>query len=430
VKDKPKQRAPSRYTVYPKYTKKQCSVHLAEELHAILEREKARADRNAHQFSFILFNLNNKTAGGSNLQASSLTNILVSRIRWTDEAGWFDNKCLCVVLPDTSNIGARKFADSVLQMLSAKSDTPDYTIYTYPSESFPGGNGHSKQLRFKDICPQWEPGTLEDYSTFADNDGPDEDSFDKKVLMDDTAHGDITLEAESDLPFFQPGPIWKRAFDVFGSIVALIILSPLFVLVSLLIKAVSKGPVFFKQQRIGYKGKPFIMLKFRTMRVNADVAGHRQYVTGLINGAKNGDADKPMTKLSNHRERIRFGRILRKMCIDELPQLFNVLRGDMSLIGPRPALSYEVEEYLPWHYDRFNAIPGMTGLWQVSGKNRLSFNKMVRLDIRYARGLSFGLDMKILLKTPFAIISQIIDDTKRTKGMKLRGVEKCLTLRL
>jgi lipopolysaccharide/colanic/teichoic acid biosynthesis glycosyltransferase len=109
--------------------------------------------------------------------------------------------------------------------------------------------------------------------------------------------------------------------------------------------------------------------------------------------------------------------------------LFNVLRGDMSLIGPRPALSYEVEEYLPWHYDRFNAIPGMTGLWQVSGKNRLSFNEMVRLDIRYSRELSFRLDIKILLKTPFAIISQIIDDTKRTKGMNLRGVEKCLTLR-
>jgi lipopolysaccharide/colanic/teichoic acid biosynthesis glycosyltransferase len=430
VKDKPEKWTPSRHTVYPKHTKKQGSVHLAEELHAILEREKARADRNAHQFSFIIFNLNNKTAGGSSFQASSLTNILVNRIRWTDEAGWFDNKCLCVVLPDTSNIGARKFADSVLQMLSAKSDTPDYTIYTYPSESFPGGNGHSKQLRFKDICPQWERGTLEDYSTLADNDEPDRDSIDKKVLMDDTALGDITLEAESNLPFFQPGPIWKRAFDILGSIAALIILSPLFVFVSLLIKAVSKGPVFFKQQRIGYKGKPFIMLKFRTMKVNADAAEHKEYVTKLINGAKNGDADKPMTKLSSHRERIRFGRILRKMCIDELPQLFNVLRGDMSLVGPRPALSYEVEEYLSWHYDRFNAIPGMTGLWQVSGKNRLSFNEMVRLDIRYSRELSFGLDVKILLKTPFAIISQIIDDTERAKAMNLRGVEKCLTLRL
>jgi lipopolysaccharide/colanic/teichoic acid biosynthesis glycosyltransferase len=430
VKDKPEKWTPSRHTVYPKHTKKQGSVHLAEELHAILEREKARADRNAHQFSFILFNLNNKTAGGSNSQASSLINILVNRIRWTDEAGWFDNKCLCVVLPDTSNIGARKFADSVLQMLSAKSDTPDYTIYTYPSESFPGGNGNSKQLRFKDICPQWEPGTLEDCSTFADNDGPDRGAIDKKVLMDDTALGDITLEAESDLPFFQPGPIWKRAFDILGSIIALIILFPLFVFVSLLIKAVSKGPVFFKQQRIGYKGKPFIMLKFRTMKVNTDTAEHKEYVIKLINGAKNGNADKPMTKLSNHRERIRFGRILRKMCIDELPQLFNVLRGDMSLVGPRPALSYEVEEYLPWHYDRFNAIPGMTGLWQVSGKNRLSFNEMVRLDIRYSRDLSFWLDMKILLKTPFAIISQIIDDTERAKVMNLRGVEKCLTLRL
>jgi len=430
VKDKPKQWTPLRQVVYPKHTKKQCSVHLAEEIHAILEREKARADRNAHRFSFILFNLNNKTARGSNFQAYSLTNILVSRIRWTDEAGWFDNKCLCVVLPDTSNIGARKFADSVLQMLSAKSDTPDYSIYTYPSESFPGGNGHYKQLRFKDICPQWEAGTLEDCSTFADNDGPDRDSIGEEVLMDDTTFGDITLEGESDLPFFQPGPIWKRAFDILGSIIVLIVLFPLFVFVSLLIKAVSKGPVFFKQQRVGYEGKPFTMLKFRTMKVNADVAEHRQYVTGLINGAKNGDADKPMTKLSNHRERIRFAKILRKVCIDELPQLFNVLRGEMSLVGPRPALPYEVVEYLPWHYKRFNTLPGMTGLWQVSGKNRLSFIEMVRLDIRYSRELSFWLDIKILLKTPYAIISQIIDDMERAKVMNLRGVEKCLTLRL
>ena len=116
------------------------------------------------------------------------------------------------------------------------------------------------------------------------------------------------------------------------------------------------------------------------------------------------------------------------MCIDELPQLINVLHGEMSVVGPRPALSYEVAEYLPWHYRRFETLPGMTGLWQVSGKNRLSFNEMIRLDIRYSKQQSFWLDIKILLKTPFAIITQIIDEINDAKIADLRGVEKCLTL--
>jgi lipopolysaccharide/colanic/teichoic acid biosynthesis glycosyltransferase len=171
------------------------------------------------------------------------------------------------------------------------------------------------------------------------------------------------------------------------------------------------------------------MWKFRTMNVNADSAEHKQYLTKLINGAaKNGmDADKPMIKLSNYGQLIRFGKILRRMCIDELPQLINVLRGEMSLVGPRPALAYEVKQYLPWHYRRFDVLPGMTGLWQVSGKNRLSFNEMVRLDIQYSRQQSIWLDIKILLRTPMAVIFQFIESLHENQVIDLRGVEKCLT---
>ena len=146
------------------------------------------------------------------------------------------------------------------------------------------------------------------------------------------------------------------------------------------------------------------------MKVNCDPSVHRQYYARLINGCKNGDdSDECMLKLDNHDPQIiPFGQLLRKTCLDELPQLVNVLRGEMSLVGPRPPIPYEVAEYSKWHNGRFDAVPGMTGLWQVSGKNRLSFKEMVRLDIRYSRDLSFIGDVKILLMTPLAIISELI----------------------
>ncbi|MGB2866514.1 MAG: sugar transferase, partial [Sedimentisphaerales bacterium] len=133
----------------------------------------------------------------------------------------------------------------------------------------------------------------------------------------------------------------------------------------------------------------------------------------------NGNSKSPMIKLDDHPQIILFGKILRKMCIDELPQLINVLLGEMSMVGPRPPLTYEVEEYLQWNYARFDAVPGMTGLWQVSGKNRLTFTKMMQLDIRYSRKMSLWLDIKILLKTPLAIVSQISDTLPSRKSERL-----------
>jgi len=145
------------------------------------------------------------------------------------------------------------------------------------------------------------------------------------------------------------------------------------------------------------------------MMVNADNSNHQQHVKKLINGDPKDGADKPMTKLDNDPQITPFGKILRKSCIDELPQLINVFRGEMSLVGPRPALPYEVQEYFHWNDRRFDIKPGITGLWQVSGKNRTTFKKMIRLDINYAMQLSFWLDVKILFMTVPAIILQAID---------------------
>jgi len=159
------------------------------------------------------------------------------------------------------------------------------------------------------------------------------------------------------------------------------------------------------------------MWKFRTMKVNTDATTHRQYLAKLINSAAHNDENsaKPMTKLENDPQIIPFGKILRQTYLDELPQLINVLRGEMSLIGPRPPLPYEVTEYLPWHKGRLDAVPGMTGLWQVSGKNKLTFNEMVYLDIQYWRKKSLWLDIKILLMTPVAILVQVKDSFRSKK---------------
>ena len=181
---------------------------------------------------------------------------------------------------------------------------------------------------------------------------------------------------------------------------------PLMAIISAYIKCVSKGAVLFKQERVGYKGNAFTCYKFRSMKPNADVRGHRDHTTHLIRSEH-----VPMIKLdaTGDSRLIPFGAILRASGLDELPQLWNVLRGEMSLVGPRPCVRYEYEQYLDWQKKRFNVAPGLTGLWQVSGKNRTTFDEMVRLDIEYSRHLSLGLDLWILVKTLPAIWGQYCD---------------------
>jgi exopolysaccharide biosynthesis polyprenyl glycosylphosphotransferase len=200
--------------------------------------------------------------------------------------------------------------------------------------------------------------------------------------------------------------IGKRALDVAGSVSLLFLLSPVFLLVSSLIKLTSNGPVLFRQERVGQDGRPFTMLKFRTMHVDADHAIHKQYVTEFIqSGAGAGSADT-VFKIVDDPRVTSLGHFLRRSSLDELPQFLNVLKGDMSLVGPRPPLPYEVERYKAWHRRRLHeAKPGITGLWQVTGRSRTTFDEMVRLDLRYARSCSLWGDIKILLATPRAVVS-------------------------
>jgi lipopolysaccharide/colanic/teichoic acid biosynthesis glycosyltransferase len=199
----------------------------------------------------------------------------------------------------------------------------------------------------------------------------------------------------------------KRALDILASLLLLIVLSPLLLLIAGLVKLSSRGPVVFRQVRIGQMMKPFMMCKFRTMYADAGHEIHHDYVSWFISSSGTAQEKNKNTffKLTNDPRITPIGHILRKTSMDELPQLWNVLRGEMSLVGPRPPLWYELQQYKPWHRHRvLEAKPGITGLWQVTGRSRTTFDDMVRLDLRYARGCSLWTDIKILLATPGAVI--------------------------
>jgi lipopolysaccharide/colanic/teichoic acid biosynthesis glycosyltransferase len=193
----------------------------------------------------------------------------------------------------------------------------------------------------------------------------------------------------------------KRGLDIAGSAALLVAVAPVLAVIAALVRASSPGAVLFRQVRIGHMARPFTMLKFRTMHSGAHSALHREFVSSFIRAE-----EVRVFKLTDDPRVTRVGRFLRATSLDELPQLWNVLRGDMSLVGPRPPLPYELEQYASWHRRRvLEARPGITGLWQVVGRSRTTFEEMVRLDLRYARGRSLWSDVRLLLATPAAVIS-------------------------
>lgn len=198
-------------------------------------------------------------------------------------------------------------------------------------------------------------------------------------------------------------PRWKRTLDLSLSLLALPLIVPLAAVIGVLIRMVSEGPVLFKQERVGFLGRRFMCFKFRTMFVDADAAMHEGHLHRLM------ESNTPMTKMDSHGDPriIPFGRLLRSSGLDELPQLINVFRGEMSWVGPRPCMPYEYDRYLPWQRERFTTLPGLTGLWQVSGKNRTTFVEMMQLDIKYARSKTVWRDLGILWRTFPALIIQV-----------------------
>jgi len=327
-----------------------------------LRIERRRADRSKSPLSIILFYLPKEEEAGKNFQ--KFFELIHQNTRETDIKGWVDGHILGMILPDTDKNGAKQCVDKI-----AKRNGDMFystTISTYPDHLF------------EKILKEETPDLYPFY--------PDETISSKK---------------------FQA--ILKRAIDIVGALIGLVIFSPIMLLIALAIKITSPGPIIFKQTRIGMKGVRFSFYKFRSMKANGDDRIHREYVENLIKGElkkiNQGDENKPLYKLKDDPRITKVGKIIRKTSLDELPQLFNVLKGDMSLVGPRPPIPYEVEKYEPWHLRRILEVkPGITGLWQVEGRSKTSFNEMVRLDLKYALNWSLWLDLKILLKTIKAVI--------------------------
>jgi exopolysaccharide production protein ExoY len=215
-------------------------------------------------------------------------------------------------------------------------------------------------------------------------------------------------------------PCWKRVLDISLVVVALPLLIPLGLTIAAIIRLVSEGPIFFKQERIGSGGQKFWCYKFRTMSPGGHSVLHESHLRRLI------QSDSPMTKMDSHGDRriIPLGVFIRALGLDELPQLINVVKGEMSIVGPRPCLPYEFELYLPWQRERCNATPGLTGLWQVSGKNNTTFSEMIRLDIEYSRRASLLLDLGIIFKTIPVLLSQASNTQKTIPAPRAITVDR------
>jgi lipopolysaccharide/colanic/teichoic acid biosynthesis glycosyltransferase len=198
----------------------------------------------------------------------------------------------------------------------------------------------------------------------------------------------------------------RRCLDLLAGSVLILLTAPLMIVIALAIRFDSRGPSLFRQRRVGYRRREFILFKFRSMSVGADEKRHREYVSALITGQARQSGEENLYKLAVDDRITPVGRFIRRWSLDELPQLFNVVLGDMSLVGPRPAIPYEVESYPRWYLQRFDVKPGLTGLWQVSGRNERTYEEMVSLDVAYAQSRSFRGDLVILAKTPMTVLSR------------------------
>lgn len=214
-------------------------------------------------------------------------------------------------------------------------------------------------------------------------------------------------------------PTWKRIFDIALIAITMPIWLPVMMIMTATIKVISPGPVFYKQARVGYRGKIFMILKFRSMKVNASTNPHQSHVEKLI------ETNRPMTKMdtTGDSRMIPGGWIMRACGMDELPQILNVLRGEMSLVGPRPCIPSEFDCYKPDQKCRVEAPPGLTGLWQVNGKNRLTFTQMIELDLRYRDTMSLWVDTWIILRTVPAVLGQLSDAKKRIREQAAQAAQ-------
>jgi lipopolysaccharide/colanic/teichoic acid biosynthesis glycosyltransferase len=348
-----------------------------EAFHRMISLERKRSERTQRPFVLLLMDTGRSLPAVKNGRILlELLAALASVTRETDVMGWYQWNSVVGVMFTEITLDNKLVLSTILSRISEvvreELTTDQFSQIKFSFHLFP---------------EQWDPDDLERPGN--------------PVLYPDLHKRDGQNWARRAI---------KRGMDIAGSLMLLTLLSPVFFLIAAAIKLTSRGPVLFRQERIGEHGIAFTFLKFRSMYVDNDSSQHKEYVRQLIAGqaAKhptNGNGDG-IFKLTNDPRITAVGNFLRRTSLDELPQFINVLRGEMSLVGPRPPVPYEVEAYAPWHRRRLlEAKPGITGLWQVQGRSRVGFDDMVRLDLRYARHSSPWLDLKILLQTPKAVIA-------------------------
>ena len=348
-----------------------------ESFHRMISLERRRSERSQRPFVLLLIDTGrNQPEEKQSRVLLDMLSALQGATRETDVTGWYTTNFVVGVMFTEIVLDNNAVLSTILSRVSAvlreRLDTDQFSRIKFSFHVFPD---------------DW------------DSEGPERPS--NPIL-----YPDLEKRQNSNRLFRAT----KRLVDVLGSLSLLVMLSPVFIIVGAAIKLTSRGPVLFRQKRIGEQGTPFTFLKFRSMYMNNDASEHKEYVRQLIAGqaekkSANGNGTG-VFKLNSDPRITPVGRVLRRSSLDELPQLFNVLVGDMSLVGPRPPVPYEVEAYATWHRRRLlEAKPGITGLWQVYGRSRVDFDDMVRLDLQYARNCSPWLDLKILLLTPKAVIN-------------------------
>ena len=396
----------------------QYAIYSVNELQQLIRYERARSDREKSAFSVAVFDIGQDNGNGHS--TVELVADLKKAVRATDHVGWYGCRGIGVVLPATTEDQAMKFAAKVHQRIPDHT-VPSVRVFSYHDgwlkrwSKVPdngggngNGNGHGGASHGGNGGGNGNGNGHGGTSHGGNGDGTIGVLSGERVARLDPFcpldRGAAVSTGESlEEQFARKMPPWKRSLDVVGSLALLFAFAPLFLVVGIYTKLASPGPIIFKQKRVGYRGRAFDFYKFRTMKQGNDQSFHGVHAEDFIS-----KGNVPMTKLDDGDRRItRGGRILRRASIDELPQLLCVLKGDMSLVGPRPCIEYEAQAYLRWHTHRFDTVPGMTGLWQVNGKNARSFKEMVCFDIAYSRNMSLSLDLKLLAATIPSIAGEL-----------------------
>jgi exopolysaccharide biosynthesis polyprenyl glycosylphosphotransferase len=345
--------------------------------HRMISLERKRTERSRKPFLLMLLDMGNRLQSDRNGKAlDKILSALSLSTRETDVTGWYKTNSVVGVM--FTELGVDDPNSALSTMMTRVSETLRNNL---SAEQF-----NQISISFHLFPEEWN------------HDIPQRPS--NPTLYPDLARRDNAKKFSCAI---------KRIMDIVGSALALLLFAPLFLAIAIAIKLTSTGPVFFRQKRVGQYGAQFVFLKFRSMYVNNDSGVHKEYVQQLIAGSAerhpaNGNGNG-VYKLTQDPRITGVGAFLRRTSLDELPQFMNVLNGEMSLVGPRPAIAYEVEAYDIWHRRRvLEAKPGITGLWQVNGRSRVKFDDMVRLDLRYAKTWSPWMDLKILLRTPAAVV--------------------------